>query len=465
MIAEAPIHGRLDAEGRLVEADPRLAALQRSAGGEEGGPIAVPQIAALARLARRLGITISRSAVAAQDEHDLDLWVRAEPVDGGIDLNITRWSERPVRGPAPSSESERQSDFLRASANWTWESDASLRFTSLSPAAAVAAGKAPGQLIGTLLTSLFRLEWSDEGGLPILTALAEQSRFDGQLAELASGRGGTYSLSGIPLIDGHGRFAGFRGSAAEICHSVSPIEIAREQGPAIDPSAFGERLDKALRAPLAHIIANAETIGTQPEGPLRKDYAGYANDIASAGRHLLALVDDLVDLQAIERPDFKPEAEELDLADVARRAAGLMAVRAGAKQVRIDSPGADDVLPATGEFKRALQIVMNLLTNAIRYSPEGGMVWVRTDREGDLAALIVADQGKGVSAEDQQRIFEKFERVDPTEAGGTGLGLYIARRLARAMGGDIEVDSAPGKGARFTFTLPVGTLQGSKRNK
>jgi signal transduction histidine kinase len=98
--------------------------------------------------------------------------------------------------------------------------------------------------------------------------------------------------------------------------------------------------------------------------------------------------------------------------------------------------------------------MVNLISNAIRYSPEGGMVWIRTEEEGDLAAIVVADQGKGIAPEDQERIFEKFERVDPSEPGGTGLGLYIARRLARAMGGDLAVDSAPGQGARFTFTLP-----------
>jgi signal transduction histidine kinase len=80
---------------------------------------------------------------------------------------------------------------------------------------------------------------------------------------------------------------------------------------------------------------------------------------------------------------------------------------------------------------------------------------MRSDREGDLVALIICDQGKGIAVEDQARIFDKFERVDPMEPGGTGLGLYIARRLARAMGGDIAVDSAPGQGARFTFTLPA----------
>jgi signal transduction histidine kinase len=453
MSAGDAVRGRIDADGRLVEAEPRLMALHRAAGGEEGGPLAVPQIAALARLARRLGIVISRGAVAAEGEADLDLWVRAEPAKEWVDLAVTGWIVRPARAPAPAPDAERQADFLRAGADWMWETDSGLRLTIVSPAAAAAAGKAPAQLVGQQLTRLFRLDEGEEGELPLLTALAEQRRFDGQLAELRGGRGGRYRLAGIPLIDGTGRFAGFRGSAAALSLTAPAVPAAAELRP--EPGAFGERLGKALRAPLARIIASAETIGAQSEGPIKSDYAGYAGDIATAGRHLLALVDDLVDLQAIERPDFRLQGEEIDLADVARRAAGLLAVRAGERQVRIDSPAGGESLPATGEFRRALQIVVNLLTNAIRYSPEGGQIWVRTDREGDLATLIIADQGKGISPEDQGRIFEKFERVDPTEAGGTGLGLYIARRLARVMGGDIAVDSAPGQGARFTFTLPL----------
>jgi len=453
MIAEAAVRGRVDDDGRLVQAEPRLMALHRAAGGEEGGPLAVPQIAALARLARRLGIVISRGAVAAEGEADLDLWVRAEPKEGGVELAVTGWTARPARGPAPASDAERQADFLRAGADWMWETDSALRLTTVSPAAAAAAGRTPAQLVGQQLTRLFRLEDGEEGELPLLTALAEQRRFDGQVAELRGGRGGRYRLAGIPLIDGSGRFAGFRGSAAALPAGASAPPAAPSPHP--EPGAFGERLDKALRAPLAQIIASAETIGAQGEGPIRTDYAGYAGDIASAGRHLLALVDDLVDLQSIERPDFHPEGDEIDLADVARRAAGLLAVRSGERRVRVDAPASGESLPASGDFRRALQIVVNLLTNAIRYSPEDGQVWIRTDREGDLVALVIADQGKGISAEDQARIFDKFERVDPSEAGGTGLGLYIARRLARAMGGDVAVDSAPGQGARFTFTLPL----------
>jgi signal transduction histidine kinase len=448
--AEAVI-GRVDGEGRLIAADPPLAALHLSAGGDEGGVLAVPQIAALARLARRLGITISRAALAADGEQDVDLWVRAAPEGDEVALAITGWSARGPRAPAPSPPAEREADFLRAAADWMWETDAALRLTALSPGAAAAIGRNPADLVGRQLTRLFRFRESADGALPILTALAEHKGFEGQVAELRGGRRGRYALSGVPLIDGMGRFAGFRGAAAAIRVRPDGPVANDEAGPSRhDRSAFGERLDQALRAPLAHIIDNA-----QPEGPLRRDYTGYAADIASAGRHLLALVDDLVDLQAIERPDFRPEAEPVDLADIARRAAGLLSVRAADRGVRIDGPGEGETLPATGDFTRALQIMMNLITNAIRYTPEGGQVWLRTEREGDLAAVVVADQGKGIAAEDQERIFDRFERVDPTEPGGTGLGLYIARRLARFMAGDIAVDSAPGQGARFTFTLPL----------
>ncbi len=450
---ERPVTGRLDADGRLIAADPPLAALHERAGGREGGILSVPQIAALARLAHRLGITVSRAAIAADGDHDIDLWVRAAPEGEEVALSITGWAERAAPSAVPAVAPVREADFERAEADWTWETDDTLRLTALPAAAAAAIGRPVTELVGKQLTRLFRFREGVDGSLPILAALAGHERFEGQIAELRAGRKGHYHLSGVPLIDGMGRFAGFRGAAI----SLRPGE--KEEAPSAaalsNGNAFGERLDAALRAPLADIVENAERLRTQPDGPLRSDYAGYADDIATAGRHLLALVGDLVDLQAIERNDFVPEAEAIDLADLARRAAGLLAVRAADTHVRIDVPDADETMPVTGDFTRTLQILVNLIGNAVRYTPEGGQVWVRVEREGDLALVVVADQGKGIASEDQERIFGKFERVDPAEPGGTGLGLYIARRLARAMGGDIGVDSAPGQGARFTLTLPA----------
>jgi signal transduction histidine kinase len=450
-ISQSAVRGRVDPEGRLVDAEPKLAALNKRAGGEDGGPLAIPPIASLARLSGRLGIVISRAVVAADGDCDLDLWVRAEPSDGGVALTITGWTERPPRTPAVFPEDQREADFMRAAADWLWETDDSLRFTSLSASAAAAIGKSPAELVGKQLTRLFRFLEADDGSLPVLNALAEQRRFDDQMAELRGMTRARYRLDGVPLIDGSGRFAGFRGHATSVAGAAEPEPEAVPE----DGHAFGDRLDQALRVPLDRIINNAERISAQPDGPLQSDYSSYAVDIATAGRHLLALVDDLVDLQAIERPDFQPELEQLDLGDVARRAAGLLSVRAAARSVKIDRPGEEERVPATGEFRRALQVLMNLLTNAIRYSPEGGMIWIRAEQDGGVASIVIADQGKGIAPEDQARIFDKFERVDAAEPGGTGLGLYIARRLARAMGGDIKVDSAPGQGARFTFTLPA----------
>ncbi|GAA0739870.1 PAS domain-containing sensor histidine kinase [Sphingomonas sp. ABOLD] len=444
---------RLDASGRLIDAEPRLRALNDRAGGEIGAPLALPGVAAVAQLAYRLGIAISRSVVAADGEEEIDLWVRAGPDRGGVRLEVSGWRVRPAWRPA--GDPAREGDFLSAAGDWLWETDGALRLTFLSPEAGQRHGFDIREMLGQPLTRLFALAQDDAGQLPILSAVSAQARFDGQHAEVR-GTGRMVRLAATPRHDPLGRFAGFIGAArvldGEGVDSPRPVSPVAGSG---FPRAFGKRLERALRGPLARIIANADAIGAQGEGPIRGDYAGYAGDIASAGRHLLALVEDLVDLQAIERDDFAMTRSTIDLADVARRAAGLLAVRAGEAGVRIDRPGPDAVLRVRGEFRRALQVLVNLIGNALRYSPRGAAVWIRLESEGGMGCVIVADQGKGIALDDQARIFEKFARVDPAEPGGSGLGLYIARRLARAMGGDLIVDSAPGMGARFVLMLPL----------
>lgn len=442
---------RIGHDGRLIDAEPRLADLNARAGGKLGRPLAVPPIASIVRLVQRLGIAVSRGVVAADGEDDIDLWVRAEPDAEGVRIEVSGWRPR-AAWRAPAEDAARESDFLRAEADWVWETDAAMRITYLPIDAGARHGFDAGAMLGQPITLLFALEADQEGVLPMLSAAAAQTRFEGQVAQLR-GTGKRVRLSASPRIDAQGRFAGFNGAAMH----VDPASDTGGPAPAAAgfTGEFGERLDRALRSPLARIIANADSISAQLDGPLRADYAEYAADIANAGRHLLSLVEDLADLSAVEREDFTVEAEPIDLADLARRAAGLLAVRASEAKVRIDRPAAEEQLPVTGEFRRVLQILVNLIGNALRYSPPGGTVWIRLERDGPLGCVIIADQGKGIAPEDQARIFEKFGRVDPSEPGGSGLGLYIARRLARAMGGDITVDSAPGAGARFVLTLPL----------
>lgn len=424
----------IDREGRLADGDEPLLALNARSGGALGRSLAVPALAGLARVTQRLGVPVSRSLRVADDEGDLELWVRAAPAADGVELAVSGWRPRgawrPPLGLVPPP--------VIAHTGWGWEVDTALRLV-----------RVPGDheaLLGASLTQLFRIDEAPDGDLPLLGALAARAGFRDQPARLRA-TGEVMLLAGEPRRDALGGFAGYVGIA-------EPAEAATAASAPLT-ELFADRLDQALRGSVTRIVANADSIHAAIEGPLGPDYVDYAADIASAGRHLLGLIEDLADLQAIERADFRVAAEPLDLADVARRAAGLLAVRAADSGVTIARPDSGEALSATAEFRRTLQILVNLIGNAIRYSPPGGTVGVEVRRDETTALAIVADQGLGIAAADHARIFDKFERLDPSEPGGNGLGLYIARRLARAMGGDLTVDSVPGAGARFTLALPL----------
>jgi len=392
--------------------------------------------------------------VAADGARDLDLWIRAKPDGERIELAIAGWEELPAPPPDTTLMQSRARDFARLESDGDWACDDQLRLTGIEPELISLSGVDALEALGQPLTRFFRLVEDEHGDLPLLGAVAGRHGFVMQLAELRSLPNARLWLHGEAKLTEDGTFAGFSGGYRLIERSLAPSRPDFVPRPPVD-EGFSQRLEAALRVPLARIIDNAEAITGQGEGPLRHDYVDYAGDISAAGRHLLGLVDDLVDLQAVEQPGFRIETEVVDLADIARRAAGLLGVRAADRGVRIDVPPHDEILEARGEFRRVLQILVNLIGNAVRYSPQDSSVWLRTEQEGDLAAIIVADQGKGIALDDQARIFDKFERVDPSEPGGSGLGLFISRQLARAMGGDITLDSAPGQGARFVLTLPL----------
>jgi K+-sensing histidine kinase KdpD len=136
----------------------------------------------------------------------------------------------------------------------------------------------------------------------------------------------------------------------------------------------------------------------------------------------MGLVDDLADLEVIEAENFVPLPDPIDLADAARRAAGILSMRAREKNITISAPAHEVTLPAVAEFRRVLQILLNLIGNAIRYSPEGSTVIVDLSRDEGFARVAIADQGPGLSSEEQARIFDKFERLGRSGDGGSGLG-------------------------------------------
>jgi signal transduction histidine kinase len=431
--------GRLDRAGRLISADPQLAALQREAGSNLGEPLALPQIAAVAQLARKLAMPVSRPALAASTDHDIELWVQATPEGDEIALSLEGWTMRAPPGPRLAAILGGSTDSETGGARNEWAADEELRIISLSPDLAELLGVDSGDVAGQPLTRVVRLEEDDAGEMPLISALAARRGFSGQHARSRADEGRAISLTGEVVTGADGSFAGFRGTMQSDEMAAAPTSPGRL-------TAFDEALDEVLRSPLDRIIESAERIVERADGPLRSDYASYGSDIAAAARHLLSVLTSMSEEPAQAH-------RSIDLAGLAGEAVVMLDSSAEDRRVRIDLECSDALL-ASGEQRAVIQILVNLVGNAIRHSPDGGAIRMSFSRTPGTTSVTVADEGPGVAAADQQRIFERFERAH-TDEGGSGLGLAISRRLARSMGGDVTLDSAPGEGARFTLTLPA----------
>lgn len=436
------VFGRVDRAGRLIAADPPLAALQLEAGSRVGARLALPQIAAVVQLARQLNVPVSRSVIAAGEAYDYDLWVRATIDGDDIQLEIEGWR---LRQPAAQRLDlvlavEDDDSVARDPATGEWATDSELKLTALAPDLAERFGVDPVDAIGQPLTRFLKLDEDVDGVLPLLAGLASRTSFIDQPATVRRGDAGPLSLSAGLLRDENGQFAGFAGRALP----PVPVLALVQPGGSLFGDTLNQELDRALRTPLDRIIVAADKIVERSDGPLRSDYASYATDIATAGRHLLSVI------RAMS--EGAPVVDRIDLATCTNEAAALVAATAEARGVRIESSASPVFVH--GEARGIVQVIVNILGNAVRHSPVGEPVAISTSAIAGRGRVTVADRGAGISLDDQQRIFDRFERLGTSEPGA-GLGLAIARRLARAMSGDILLDSAPGEGARFTLELPL----------
>jgi signal transduction histidine kinase len=432
-----PVRGRLDGHDRLISADPDLVALQTEAGSHIGSELALPQILSIARLARKLGVPIYRNAIAAGADHDVELWVRATPEGDEVSLLLERWIGRAPAAPRLGTLVPHEQHIEIGAAPEEWAANEDLSIVSISSGLAEKLGTTPEEAIGKPLTRFLKLEENEGGELPLLVAATSRTEFDGQRARPRRGSDEVLILRGVPVSSPEGRFAGFQGEAAG--------ESSFGQNGPVDAAAqLDEIIDEALRSPLDRIIQSADRIVQQSEGPLRGDYADYANDIATAARHLLSVIQSM-------NGEGEQDRNRVDLVALSTEAIGLLEPAARSRQVTLVSEPSRQV-PAQGDPRGVIQILVNLLGNAVRHSPEGSTVTITFDRSDGFARAHVADQGPGIASEDQQRIFERGESAG--NSGGSGLGLAIARRLARSMGGDVSLKSELGQGARFTLSLP-----------
>jgi PAS domain S-box-containing protein len=246
--------------------------------------------------------------------------------------------------------------------------------------------------------------------------------------------------------------------ALDDARRVAEVEAANRA-----KSEFLATLSHELRTPLNAIGGYADLLCMAIAGPLNSTQRHYVDRVRSSQQHLLGLVNDLLSLSRMEAGVVEVDTGPIDMGPLLRELRGMIEPELLARGVGLDVSGCPPDTLATGDARRVRQVLLNLLSNAVKFTPPAGRVELACSCTGDAVSVSVRDSGPGIPQDKLEAIFEPFVQLgrsltEPKD--GIGLGLAISRRLARAMNGDLEVESRPGAGATFTLTLPRASGRG-----
>jgi signal transduction histidine kinase len=237
----------------------------------------------------------------------------------------------------------------------------------------------------------------------------------------------------------------------EIQDKSRQLEVANKH-----KSEFLANMSHELRTPLNAIIGFSEVLLQQIFGAVNDKQKEYLGDVLSSGRHLLTLINDILDLSKIEAGRMELDLSEFSLGTALESGLTIVRERAARHGISLAAVIAPDLPRIEADERKVKQVLYNLLSNAVKFTPDGGKVEVRARAEDGAARIDVHDTGIGIAPEDQVRVFEEFRQVGRERSReGTGLGLTLTRRFVELHGGRIWVDSTPGKGSTFSFTLPI----------
>jgi len=222
-------------------------------------------------------------------------------------------------------------------------------------------------------------------------------------------------------------------------------------------SEFLANMSHELRTPLNAIIGFSEILAEKMFGDINEKQTEYLEDILESGRHLLSLINDILDLSKIEAGRMELEATDFDLPSAIDNALILVRERASRRGITLGRTIDERLGTIVGDERKVKQVLLNLLSNALKFTPEGGRIDVGARLDGEMAEVSVTDTGIGIAPTDQEAVFEEFRQVGTADkkVEGTGLGLALSRKFIELHGGRIWVTSEVGHGSTFTFTLPV----------
>jgi PAS domain S-box-containing protein len=224
-------------------------------------------------------------------------------------------------------------------------------------------------------------------------------------------------------------------------------------------TGFLAAMSHELRTPLNAIAGYAQLMQDGIAGPVSGQQQEFLNRIRGSQQHLLAIVNDLLNYGRIEAGEVVYDLVPVSMLDVVQRVLAMVSPQADRKGLRLDVGSCPTAVVAMADQLKTEQIVLNLVSNAVKFTPEGGAVTLNCSLGDGAASIVVRDTGPGIAEDMQEKIFDPFVQLGRSLTSaheGAGLGLAISRDLARAMHGDVTVESAPGSGAAFTLRLPAG---------
>jgi PAS domain S-box-containing protein len=385
-------------------------------------------------------------------------------------------------------ESEARFRSLTAlSSDWYWEQDENLRFTALSRsgyANASPLGKTFWEVPDTIPVSG---SWDE-----LEAAMAARRTFRHVECRHtgADGQFHYFSLSGMPILGENGSFRGYRGTSCDITEKKRAEELAQAFAVSEEDkrlkmhraelenhrlleasrmkSEFLANMSHELRTPLNAVLGFTEIVHSGEVGPLTPRQREFLEHTLTGGRHLLRLINDVLDLARVESGTLVFYPEPVDVLAVVRQIVANLEPSAVSGRIQIRTELPEDLGSVVADPVRLKQVLYNYLSNALKFTPPGGSVVVRAWPAGaDTFVLAVEDTGVGIKTEDLPRLFVEFQQLDAgytKKYGGTGLGLAFTKRLVESQGGSVGVRSAPGQGSVFHAVLPRKPIGPVDRN-